>query len=1494
MERRNKKILIVEDELIIANDILLSLKDMDYDVAGIATDSRETLDYLKSDKIDLVLMDINMSGHMNGIEVASLINENYNLPVIFLTSHSEQSMVRDALKAKPYGYLYKPVSDDEIRTTVEMVFYKFEMEQKLKKSEARYKSIFNNTGTATLILNQKSKIVMANDKMVELAETSLENLLDTEDIFQYVAPDYKEQVQQNHINRLKGKEVPHQYEFDFISAKGNIRRVLLTGSFIGESKELILSFIDLTAKVQAEKSFEHLFENMPDAVFISNPQTHKIIDVNYAAMKQTGYTKQELLTMGMTRDLCVSNAVSKVDYEKLELGNSIRFQEQKVKKDGQRYWTEVVMTNVYLGNQKLILSVNRDITEELLREKELNASKEKYQNLVENLNEVVFLTDARGTLIYSSRTLSSVARIHDNTVDEHTFPKFEGKTIFDNTYKPDLPTVREKFQKLLDGDHIRVDFRIKDNRGNIRWLRASGSRIPLSSGEYGAQGTISDVTKEKRNEIALEKSEEKYRLLAETAQDIILIHDMNGVITYVNSVTEKILNYKQNELIGKQIKNYIPREYHHEVFERSGERNNNISGNFIYETMVIAADGREIELEISSTMFYQENGEKSILTIGRDITKRKLIESKIRESEAQQRAYMENSPNAIIVYDRDNTIIEVNKIACELLQYSKAELLKMELSDVDIHLRNGIINKNENEKYRLFSFFKKKDQTVFPVEMFVNRFELEGGIRMIASIIDITERRKQEKELAYERHLFDTLMESFPDALYFKDKKGRFIRTNAVHAKKFGLDNVSELLGLSDFDLFEEEFAKRCYEEEQEVMKSEKIRGPYENKEVFPDGSVRWASTTKMPFYNKDGKVEGIMGFSLDITKMKIAEENYRKQKEFFEALYNSSPNAIITLNLNEKVIQINPEFESLFGYTIDEAFGRRIDDLIVPDSSSEESRIINKKAFGGEVIRKEVKRRHKDGREIWLSLNASPVTVDNELVGVLGMYENITDRKKAEESLKMAKEEAERANKAKSEFLANMSHEIRTPMNSILGFAELLTDIVDGNIAKDYLNSIIVSGQALLSLINDILDLSKIEAGKLELSYKPMSIHGMLKEIQQIFSLKLTSKGVDFIVSIDPKVPGAILLDEKRLKQVLFNLVGNASKFTNDGHVKVTVNATEVKKDVFDLEFKVIDTGIGIRKDQQEEIFKSFTQSAGQDHGKYGGTGLGLSITKQLVDSMSGEIYLESEPGKGSTFYVYLHDIVATTLETKTLLAKLGKINFPGSTVLIVDDIRQNRKMLKGILGQTEIDILEAENGKEAMEIVKNYHPDIILMDMKMPVMSGYEATEKIKADKETRDIPIIAVTASAMKDEEHQIMEIGCDGYLRKPVSKTQILSEMMKFIPYNEISEKPVAEKETEKPVAVEMSSEEKNEIRNIYPLLVGEYKNRWSQVKDSFLFDEVERFAEDVKSLGESVNSKLLIDWSTELIDNAQNFNMEKLPELLNQYQQILKEFDEMMN
>ncbi len=289
---------------------------------------------------------------------------------------------------------------------------------------------------------------------------------------------------------------------------------------------------------------------------------------------------------------------------------------------------------------------------------------------------------------------------------------------------------------------------------------------------------------------------------------------------------------------------------------------------------------------------------------------------------------------------------------------------------------------------------------------------------------------------------------------------------------------------------------------------------------------------------------------------------------------------------------------------------------------------------------------------------------------------------------LQSAKAEAETANQTISEFLANMSHEIRTPMNAILGFTEILGGLVENPQQKEYLSSIQSSGKSLLSLINDILDLSKVEAGKLELDYTAVDTRVVFQEMEQIFSQKIAQKGFEFILDIDPDLP-PLILDETRLRQILFNLVGNAVKFTDDGYIKLSVRTEVPERDhkTMDLLFEVADTGIGIPEDQQDKIFGAFEQKKGQSHAKYGGTGLGLAITKRLIEMMNGDVYVTGDLGKGSTFHVTLRGL---TIASETDLASRDRpaidvdaVTFARASILVVDDIEVNRNLVRGYLEQ-------------------------------------------------------------------------------------------------------------------------------------------------------------------------------------------------------------------
>ena len=391
-------------------------------------------------------------------------------------------------------------------------------------------------------------------------------------------------------------------------------------------------------------------------------------------------------------------------------------------------------------------------------------------------------------------------------------------------------------------------------------------------------------------------------------------------------------------------------------------------------------------------------------------------------------------------------------------------------------------------------------------------------------------------------------------------------------------------------------------------------------------------------------------------------------------------------------------------------------------------------------------------------------------------------------------RKQAESANKAKSEFLANMSHEIRTPMNAILGFAEIIRSRFTDKKLQEYIEPICNSGETLLSLINDILDLSKVEAGKLDLQYSSVDLSKLCSDLHMVFNQKVLEKGLQLSINIDQSIPEKLVMDPTRLRQVLVNMIGNAIKFTKEGSIILSVYLIEnesINNGYIDLKISVQDTGIGIPKDQCEKIFEAFEQTSGQQFSSYGGTGLGLTITKRLIEMMHGELSVESVLGEGTVFNVLIrgvevaHDI---ELDSQTELFDKASIHFEPSTILIVDDISNNRDLLTAYLDSWDFNILEAVNGKEAIYLVNDCRPDIILMDMNMPIMDGYDATRLLKDDIDTKDIPIIAVSASALKEDE-EIIKALCDKYLHKPVSSRVLIGALCSYLPYT-ISKQPVS--------------------------------------------------------------------------------------------------------
>ena len=508
-------------------------------------------------------------------------------------------------------------------------------------------------------------------------------------------------------------------------------------------------------------------------------------------------------------------------------------------------------------------------------------------------------------------------------------------------------------------------------------------------------------------------------------------------------------------------------------------------------------------------------------------------------------------------------------------------------------------------------------------------------------------------------------------------------------------------------------------------------------------------------------------------------------------------------------------------------------------------------------------------------------------LVSILAEYS-----RKQHYKATIAKEQAEQANLSKSQFLANMSHEIRTPMNAVLGYAELLSASVQDSRQKNYVESIMSSGRSLMTLINDILDISKIEAGKLELEFSYINTHSFFSEFQKIFAMKVCDKGLKLIVEIAPDVPSVIYIDEARLRQILFNLVGNSIKFTEKGYVKIIVCLQNIsvagtrqgrEGEFIDVLIEIEDSGIGMTEDFQKVVFNPFTQQQGQT--KLGGTGLGLAITKRLITLMNGTITFKSELNKGTVFKILIPDVTFKSEFEETGLEfqfNPSDIDFERANIIIADDILSNRKYFVDILASTNITIREAEDGEMAFILADELVPDLIITDIGMPRMNGFELLARLKKDEKLKHIPVIAYTASVMKYQKEQIAKNDFASLLIKPVKVKDLYIALMKVLPYK-------SNDEAQKKLALSDVTDtgDTEDLPGLIESLEDDLFTAWKRFSLRQPIKEINQFGQMVNKLGVKHRSDSVADYGQKLINASESFNIESILLLLKKYPAIIE-------
>ncbi len=517
-------------------------------------------------------------------------------------------------------------------------------------------------------------------------------------------------------------------------------------------------------------------------------------------------------------------------------------------------------------------------------------------------------------------------------------------------------------------------------------------------------------------------------------------------------------------------------------------------------------------------------------------------------------------------------------------------------------------------------------------------------------------------------------------------------------------------------------------------------------------------------------------------------------------------------------------------------------------------------------------------------------------LQGYLIMNRAIVSLNREAELLR-EKEKAETADREKSEFLANMSHEIRTPMNSVLGFAELLAGIASTPKQRQYIDAINSSGRAMLSLINDILDLSKIEAGKLELHFQPVSISRLLREIREVFAPQAEARGLALEVRLDPALPPALIFDQTRLRQILFNVVGNALKFTREGSITISAatRLSETDETRVTLLLTVTDTGIGIAPEHQTRIFEPFRQVDDGPARGHGGTGLGLSITRRLTDLLDGQVELESALGRGTTFRFGFPNVQISASSAAAEPDHTGEGDFNRlrpSVILVADDVPLNLQLMEGIFEHTHHRLVFARNGHEVLEQAAKHDPDLILLDIRMPDFNGREVLARLRADARFAEVPIVSVTASSMMSEELQLRK-EFNGYVRKPFSRITLFREISRLVPafQSDASTAPPAPEEVAPdPEACEIGPE--------WPALLEDLRRLeaevWPSLSQTAATRETAAFAQELIERGQAADCPAVVAYGEKLAGQVERFQISAVEATLRGFPQLVAGIQDLLS
>ena len=1021
------------------------------------------------------------------------------------------------------------------------------------------------------------------------------------------------------------------------------------------------------------------------------------------------------------------------------------------------------------------------------------------------------------------------------------------------------------------------------------------------------------LEKSRKTEEELRKSERRLSDVIDFLPDATFAIDADKKIIIWNKAMERMTGIRAEDMLGKGNHEYTLPFYGERrsalldlIWEEKPDilskypevRREGLS--FITEVFCPALEeGRGAHLMAKASPLRDADGKiMGAIEALRDITERMKSEESLIKSEEQYRNLFMYAQIGIFHSLPSGSFLSVNPSMARMLGYASPEELMTSVTHMgdqlymDPSVRTQIIDemvKTDGWVHRDSVVWRRKDGGLITVNM-LGRKVLDAAGKLVyleGFIDDVTESRKAQDVLRESEAKFRLLVEHSSELIWSLSPEGVLTYVSPSWKRVTGYE-PSQIQGTHFTQLLHPDDLSMCLEYLRMMSLSREIIIGPSYRIRHADGSWHWHSANGAPVFDAQRRYVSMVGISSDITERKRTEDALRQNRKFLSDLIENSEALIFVKDRQGHYLMVNRKWETVTQLSRESALGKG-DLELFPGSVGEQFFANDRRVMESQQVAQiEETLDSSAGRRHFVSCKFPLYDEEGRVNGLCGMTTEVTFVKKAEQqlletnaSLEHAIERAndmavraESANIAKSEFIANISHEIRTPMNAIIGFADLLSADIADERQRHQAAVIASAGKSLLRLINDVLDLSKIEAGKLEIKTENCSPRRLLEELHHVFAQRAVEKSLVLRFFVAPDLPDGLWLDPARLRQILTNLIGNAIKFTDHGSVDVLVEGIVCpdEEDRCDLRISVADTGVGISDEFKPRLFGAFEQAAGQDHAKYGGTGLGLAISQRLAHLMNGDISVCDNPaGCGSLFTVSLNSVPVATGVLPSASANeewARRVEFTEKPlILVVDEVEAHRELLRLYLEPLGFSVIDAADGEQALEQATLRRPGLVLTEIKMPKMDGVQlaaSLRKVFADSAKEvPLPIIAVTASAPSPE------IDFDDYLMKPVSQADLIRSLSQFVPYA-IKDEACTQKESHQELAAALRM-----------ILTPDLMAEIAAVRKSLRVSQARALGEKILATSRPLELKALVSIGEQLCQAAETFQIGKLKTLLGQ-------------